>query len=72
MLGTDPVLGGAVAGVITALLIAVFRAVGPPVFRLDVVLHAMVTLTIVISVQAVGDILVLALLVTLAAAARSC
>ncbi|MEU4448708.1 anchored repeat-type ABC transporter permease subunit [Actinosynnema sp. NPDC050801] len=46
------------------------RAVGLPVFWLDVVLHVMVTLAIVISLQAVGNILVLALLVTPAAAAR--
>ncbi len=46
------------------------RAVGLPVFWLDVVLHVMVTLAIVISLQAVGNVLVLALLVTPAAAAR--
>jgi manganese/iron transport system permease protein len=46
------------------------RAVGLPVFRLDLALHVMVTLAIVISLQAVGNILVLALLVTPAAAAR--
>lgn len=46
------------------------RAVGLPVFWLDVALHVMVTLAIVISLQAVGNVLVLALLVTPAAAAR--
>ncbi|MFD7659114.1 anchored repeat-type ABC transporter permease subunit [Actinosynnema sp. NPDC059797] len=46
------------------------RAVGLPVFWLDLALHVMVTLAIVISLQAVGNILVLALLVTPAASAR--
>ncbi|GAA1294667.1 anchored repeat-type ABC transporter permease subunit [Saccharothrix xinjiangensis] len=46
------------------------RALGLPVFWLDLALHVMVTLAIVISLQAVGNILVLALLVTPAAAAR--
>ncbi|ATE55909.1 anchored repeat-type ABC transporter permease subunit [Actinosynnema pretiosum] len=46
------------------------RAVGFPVFWLDLALYVMVTLAIVISLQAVGNVLVLALLVTPAAAAR--
>jgi manganese/iron transport system permease protein len=46
------------------------RATGLPVFRLDLALYAMVTLAIVISLQAVGNILVLALLITPAACAR--
>jgi manganese/iron transport system permease protein len=46
------------------------RAVGLPVFWLDLALYVMVTLAIVISLQAVGNVLVLALLVTPAAAAR--
>jgi manganese/iron transport system permease protein len=46
------------------------RAVGLPVFWLDIALYVMVTLAIVISLQAVGNVLVLALLVTPAAAAR--
>jgi manganese/iron transport system permease protein len=46
------------------------RAAGLPVFRLDLALYAMVTLAIVISLQAVGNILVLALLITPAATAR--
>jgi manganese/iron transport system permease protein len=46
------------------------RATGLPVFRLDLTLYAMVTLAIVISLQAVGNILVLALLITPAACAR--
>lgn len=46
------------------------RANGLPVAALDLALYAMVTLAIVISLQAVGNILVLALLVTPAACAR--
>lgn len=46
------------------------RAAGLPVFRLDIALYTMVTLAIVISQQAVGNILVLALLITPAACAR--
>lgn len=46
------------------------RAAGLPVFWLDMALYALVTIAIVISLQAVGNILVLALLVTPAACAR--
>lgn len=46
------------------------RAAGLPVFALDVVLYVMVAIAIVISVQTIGNILVLALLITPAAAAR--
>ncbi|QIQ01079.1 anchored repeat-type ABC transporter permease subunit [Streptomyces liangshanensis] len=46
------------------------RAAGLPVLALDVVLYALVTVTVVISLQAVGNILVLALLITPAACAR--
>jgi manganese/iron transport system permease protein len=46
------------------------RAAGMPVFALDLLVYAMVTVAIVISLQAVGNILVLALLVTPAACAR--
>jgi manganese/iron transport system permease protein len=46
------------------------RSVGLPVFALDLVLYTMVTLAIVISLQAVGNILVLALLITPASTAR--
>ena len=46
------------------------RALGLPVFWLDMALYVMVTLAIVISLQAVGNVLVLALLVTPAATAR--
>jgi len=46
------------------------RANGLPVLALDLALYAMVTVAIVISLQAVGNILVLALLITPAACAR--
>jgi manganese/iron transport system permease protein len=48
----------------------VARAAGLPTFWLDMALYAMVTIAIVISLQAVGNILVLALLITPAATAR--
>jgi manganese/iron transport system permease protein len=46
------------------------RAAGLPVFRLDLALYAVVTSTIVMSLEAVGNVLVLALLITPAATAR--
>lgn len=46
------------------------RAAGLPVFVLDMVLYVMVAVAIVISIQTIGNILVLALLITPAAAAR--
>ncbi|MCA9830133.1 MAG: iron chelate uptake ABC transporter family permease subunit [Dehalococcoidia bacterium] len=46
------------------------RAAGYPVFTLDMVLLLLVTTTIVISLQAVGNVLVLALVVTPPATAR--
>ncbi|RVU23221.1 anchored repeat-type ABC transporter permease subunit [Streptomyces antnestii] len=46
------------------------RAAGLPVLRLDLTLYAVVTATIVMSLEAVGNILVLSLLITPAAAAR--
>jgi len=46
------------------------RAMGLPVFWLDLALYVLVTLAVVISVQTIGNILVLALLITPAAAAR--
>lgn len=46
------------------------RAAGLPVFRLDLALYIAVTTTIVMSLEAVGNILVLALLITPAATAR--
>jgi len=58
-----------------ALLLASFdremaMALGLPVFWLDTVLLLLITLTIVISLRAVGNVLVLAMFVTPAAAAR--
>ncbi|GAB2473997.1 anchored repeat-type ABC transporter permease subunit [Xylanimonas ulmi] len=46
------------------------RAMGVPVFWLDLVLYVLVTLAVVIAVQTIGNILVLALLITPAATAR--
>lgn len=46
------------------------RAAGLPVFALDLALYVMVTIAIVVSVQTIGNILVLALLITPAATAR--
>ncbi|RKR88361.1 manganese/iron transport system permease protein [Micromonospora pisi] len=46
------------------------RSVGLRTFWLDIVLYVMVTLAVVISVQTIGNILVLALLITPAATAR--
>ncbi|MDN3296506.1 anchored repeat-type ABC transporter permease subunit [Streptomyces ficellus] len=46
------------------------RAAGLPVLRLDMTLYIVVTATIVMSLEAVGNILVLALLITPAATAR--
>ncbi len=46
------------------------QAMGLPVFWLDMLLYAMVTVAIVISLRAVGNILVVAMLITPAATAR--
>lgn len=46
------------------------RALGLRVFTLDLVLYVLVTLSVVLSVQTIGNVLVLALLVTPAATAR--
>ncbi len=46
------------------------RASNLPVFALDLLLYVLVTMTVVISVQVIGNVLVLALLVTPAATAR--
>ncbi|WP_432970328.1 anchored repeat-type ABC transporter permease subunit [Dactylosporangium sp. CA-233914] len=75
-----------VAGTGTAVLVVLFlfhkefvtisldresaRAMGVRVFWLDLLLYVIVTLAVVISVQTIGNILVLALLVTPAATAR--
>ena len=72
-------IGGVVLAVTFALLKeltlvafdqTIARALGYPVFVLDLVLLLLVTATIVVSLQAVGNILVLALIVTPPAAAR--
>ncbi|HEY8768448.1 MAG TPA: iron chelate uptake ABC transporter family permease subunit [Dehalococcoidia bacterium] len=49
---------------------AAAQAMGLPVFWLDLLLLVMISLTIVVSLQAVGNILVVAMLITPAAAAR--
>lgn len=46
------------------------RAAGLPVLRLDLLLYVLVTVVIVMSLQAIGNVLVLALLITPAATAR--
>jgi manganese/iron transport system permease protein len=46
------------------------RAIGLPVFWLDILLYVLVTLAVVISLQTIGNILVLALLIIPAATAR--
>jgi manganese/iron transport system permease protein len=48
----------------------VAEAMGYPVFRLDVLLLVLIALTIVVALQAVGNVLVMALLVTPSATAR--
>jgi manganese/iron transport system permease protein len=81
---TDDIWASVVVGVIVVGLVAVFyrelliasfdrvgaRAMGLPVFWIDLLLLILVSLTIVVSLSAVGNILVLAMLVTPAAAAR--
>ena len=73
-----------VTGLVLLLVLAVFhkelvattldrehaRAAGLPVMALDLILYVAVAVAVVISVQTIGNILVLALLVTPAAAAR--
>lgn len=76
---TDAVTGVVVLAVLFALhkeLVTISldresaRAMGIAVFWLDLVLYVLVTLAVVISVQTIGNILVLALLVTPASTAR--
>jgi manganese/iron transport system permease protein len=81
---TGDIWASVVVGAIVVGLVAVFyrellitsfdrvgaRAMGLPVFWLDLLLLVLVSLTIVVSLSAVGNILVLAMLVTPAAAAR--
>ena len=78
------ILLSAVVGVIVVVLIVLFyrellitsfdraaaQAVGLPVFWLDLLLLVMISMTIVVSLRAVGNILVVAMLVTPAATAR--
>jgi manganese/iron transport system permease protein len=79
----DIVISGAVSVVLLAALAALHKelvlvsfdrtlasALGYPVFALDALLLVILTVTIVVSIQAVGIILVLAMLVTPAATAR--
>jgi manganese/iron transport system permease protein len=81
---TNDILLSAIAGVVVLLLIvllykellitsfdrAAAQAMGLPVFWLDLLLLIMISLTIVVSLRAVGNILVVAMLVTPAATAR--
>jgi manganese/iron transport system permease protein len=81
---TEDIWASVIVGVIVAGLVVVFdrellitsfdragaRAMGLPVFWLDLLLLILVSLTIVVSLSAVGNILVLAMLVTPAATAR--
>jgi manganese/iron transport system permease protein len=78
---TTAVLGGVVVLVMVLfhkeLLLNAFdptmaAAVGYPTFTLDLLLLALITVTIIVSLPAVGNILVLAMLVTPAATARLC
>lgn len=80
----EDILTVAVTGTVLMLLVFVFhkefvgvtldremaRSTGLPVFALDLLLYVMVAIAIVISIQTIGNILVLALLITPAAAAR--
>lgn len=76
---TTVIMGGAVVLVVVLfykeLLLNAFdptmaAAVGYPTFALDLLLLALITVTIIVSLPAVGNILVLAMLVTPAATAR--
>jgi manganese/iron transport system permease protein len=81
---TNDIWLSAIVGAIVVLLMGLFykellitsfdrvaaQAMGLPVFWLDLLLLVMISLTIVVSLRAVGNILVVAMLVTPAAAAR--
>lgn len=81
---TADIWASAIVGVVVLALIGLFyrelqmtafdrvgaRAMGLPVFWLDLLLLVLISFTIVVSLSAVGNILVLAMLVTPAAAAR--
>jgi manganese/iron transport system permease protein len=81
---TDDIWLSAIVGAIVIVLIVLFfrellitsfdraaaQAMGLPVFWLDLLLLVMISMTIVVSLRAVGNILVVAMLVTPAATAR--
>jgi len=80
---TDVVVTAIIAAVVIVILFALLkeftlvafdvtlaRSLGYPVFRLDILLLLLVSATIVVSLQTVGNILILALIVTPPAAAR--
>ncbi|MDU4634568.1 iron chelate uptake ABC transporter family permease subunit, partial [Corynebacterium sp.] len=80
---TDIIIAACVCAVVIAIVIAfgpqlnatcldreTARAMGLPVFVLDIILYLCVTAAVVISVSTIGNILVLALLITPAATAR--
>jgi ABC-type Mn2+/Zn2+ transport system permease subunit len=80
---SDIYLSAIVGAIVIALIVLFYRellitsfdrvaakAMGLPVFWLDMLLLVMISLTIVVSLRAVGNILVVAMLVTPAAAAR--
>lgn len=81
---TDDIALSAVVGALVLLLLVLFhkelllvafdreaaQAIGVPVFWVNLLLLVMISLTIVVSLSAVGNILVVAMLVTPAAAAR--
>ncbi|MEK7247017.1 MAG: metal ABC transporter permease [Chloroflexota bacterium] len=81
---TNDIMLSAIVGAIVIVLIALFyrellitsfdraaaQAMGLPVLMLDLLLLVMISLTIVVSLRAVGNILVVAMLVTPAATAR--
>lgn len=80
----EDVVTVAVGGAVVLVAVAVFRkelvavsldrdlarAAGLPVLRLDMGLYVLVTIAVVLSIQTIGNILVLALLITPAATAR--
>lgn len=79
----DVIVSGVIALIVIAVLLALLkeftlvafdvtmaRSLGYPVFRLDLLLLLLVSATIVVSLQTVGNILILALIVTPPATAR--
>lgn len=78
-LWTTALIGGVIIALILALRkelilnafdIQMSRAIGLPAARLDVLLYVLIALTVVVALPAVGNILVLSLLITPAATAR--